>query len=582
MTGDNVYKGPSICQHGLVTAGAPSWRMLDNYMYLMSTPGGDSDDGTTLVVENAELYNTSEALMFTGRVAMVGDLIRSAADFNGTVWRTAGATPDAATKLKSLGAVLCANGANAKYILPGHGPGFQVTNAMRTAVSSQCNDITTTEQLKTNMLKVTDCSSNEIVPKLSDATKGIGTPSNAACPNSTDPTPGECTMNCAARPYIDTLINSGGIKLVSQSAFDATGEATSYLVRTPLTTAVMDMGWASSIDQLKDEMIALNVSRSCVDFAVASHSHPDHVGARSKFIYGTTHVDHQTVGKNHKTCEHSLNRAEAGTVKALDQYINLVKTPGDTEDGISMVVKNAVVRTQAGSVAHYTGTVAIPGDLIMFKNQFANGAWDTTGADPNAATKLKSIASLICPNGQNAGFILPGHGGGFNVTDAMRAAVNCSSFPTGVTALTTQNCGNYPGVQSSIAANRGSFCTRATGVGATTTAAPGATTTAPPAAVTTAGSGCTCTDNLSSTLCQHYKTGGYCTKAAYYDTMKHHCEMTCGLCTCSNNNNPSVTTQPPATLCQDTGDVSFCQNYARFCAYYDRVQAMCPKTCNMC
>ena len=74
-----------------------------------------------------------------------GDLISAESTFNGTAWAMGDAT-DATVKTKSLAALLCANGLNVGYIIPGHGFGFRVTDSMRRSMGNSCGTVSVTTQ----------------------------------------------------------------------------------------------------------------------------------------------------------------------------------------------------------------------------------------------------------------------------------------------------------------------------------------------------------------------------------------------------------------------------------------------------
>jgi len=161
----------------------------------------------------------------------------------------------------------------------------------------------------------------------------------------------------------------------------------------------------ASTQQMLNQLRQHGLAPDAIDILITSHGHPDHNGNDNYFLKAKHYFSGFGFSGNQYQPDTLFNNT-AGTLQ-LTPNIVLWNTPGHTPQDISAIVRNVP----------NLGTVALVGDLILSANddaQWREFAWSVPAVESNRRR-------VICA----VNYIVPGHGAGFAVTDAMRRTAQC-------------------------------------------------------------------------------------------------------------------------------------------------------------
>lgn len=158
-----------------------------------------------------------------------------------------------------------------------------------------------------------------------------------------------------------------------------------------------------------------------ISWVVSTHGHSDHLGNNNLFLKAR-HIVGTNISQRNRYFIHDFTSAPY----PLSDTIEVVATPGHTLSCVSLLVRNCTIKVgpadSPSSSSSLSGanpapcTVAIVGDLFECSDDIDNGAlWLEAGSeDPVAQRKNRARMAAA------ADYIVPGHGGGFAVTEAVR------------------------------------------------------------------------------------------------------------------------------------------------------------------
>lgn len=152
-----------------------------------------------------------------------------------------------------------------------------------------------------------------------------------------------------------------------------------------------------------------------ISWVVSTHGHSDHLGNNNLFLKAR-HIVGTNISQRNRYFIHDFTSAPY----PLSPTIEVVATPGHTLSCVSLMVRNCTIKT-AGAEADSCSscqpcTVAIVGDLFERAEDITDAAlWLEAGSeDPKAQRRNRARMATV------ADYIVPGHGGGFAVTEAVR------------------------------------------------------------------------------------------------------------------------------------------------------------------
>ncbi|KAK3858913.1 hypothetical protein Pcinc_034931 [Petrolisthes cinctipes] len=145
-----------------------------------------------------------------------------------------------------------------------------------------------------------------------------------------------------------------------------------------------------------------------VKYCVATHGHSDHLGNLNLFTTAR-HIIGYTVSFGNEFFIHPF---ETGEPYKIDDFLQIIPTPGHTTADISVVVRTGDL-----------GTVVIAGDLFEREEDIADPTlWKYTAGSENSESQEKHRNKVLLL----ADHIVPGHGPMFKVTNEMKKEAHAS------------------------------------------------------------------------------------------------------------------------------------------------------------
>ncbi|XP_075144955.1 metallo-beta-lactamase domain-containing protein 1 [Haematobia irritans] len=164
---------------------------------------------------------------------------------------------------------------------------------------------------------------------------------------------------------------------------------------------IVDTMTAWDGDIIKDSLAKIGIRPEDVNYVVCTHGHSDHIGCNYLFLNAKLHF----VGS---CMSHRNTYPDFREPFSIDNGdVEIISTPGHTMSCVSVLVHNA---EPDGS------TIGICGDLFEREEDvFNDDIWLSAGSEDNMAQRNnRSRIADMCS------FIVPGHGKGFSVTEAIR------------------------------------------------------------------------------------------------------------------------------------------------------------------
>lgn len=159
-----------------------------------------------------------------------------------------------------------------------------------------------------------------------------------------------------------------------------------------------------------------------ISWVVSTHGHSDHLGNNNLFLKAR-HIVGTNISQRNRYFIHDFTSAPY----RLSDTIEVVATPGHTLSCVSLVVRNCTIKTGPADLTSTSGdhpatancTVAIVGDLFERSDDIGDSTlWLEAGSeDPVAQRRNRAKMATV------ADYIVPGHGAGFAVTEAVREAL---------------------------------------------------------------------------------------------------------------------------------------------------------------
>lgn len=159
-----------------------------------------------------------------------------------------------------------------------------------------------------------------------------------------------------------------------------------------------------------------------ISWVVSTHGHSDHLGNNNLFLKAR-HIVGTSISQRNRYFIHDFTSAPY----RLSDTIEVVATPGHTLSCVSLVVRNCTIKTGPADLTSTSGdhpatancTVAIVGDLFERSDDIGDSTlWLEAGSeDPVAQRRNRAKMATV------ADYIVPGHGAGFAVTEAVREAL---------------------------------------------------------------------------------------------------------------------------------------------------------------
>ncbi|CAL4059592.1 unnamed protein product, partial [Meganyctiphanes norvegica] len=149
-------------------------------------------------------------------------------------------------------------------------------------------------------------------------------------------------------------------------------------------------------------MKRLDIKCEDIHYAIGTHGHSDHLGnlnlfTSAKHIVGFT-VSHED--------EFFIHPFETGEPYKINEFLEVIPTPGHTTADVSVVVKT-----------QNQGTVVIAGDLFERQEDIADPSlWKYVAGSENPEMQEKHRNQVLLL----ADYIVPGHGPMFKVTPEMK------------------------------------------------------------------------------------------------------------------------------------------------------------------
>uniref|UniRef100_A0A1Q3FZJ2 Metallo-beta-lactamase domain-containing protein 1 n=1 Tax=Culex tarsalis TaxID=7177 RepID=A0A1Q3FZJ2_CULTA len=149
-----------------------------------------------------------------------------------------------------------------------------------------------------------------------------------------------------------------------------------------------------------------------ISWVVSTHGHSDHLGNNNLFLKAR-HIVGTNISQRNRYFIHDFTSAPFH----LSDTIEVLATPGHTLACVSLLVRNCTIRTTPGVPSSGPArTVAIVGDLFERAEDITDAAlWLEAGSEDPAAQRRNRARMAAA-----ADFIVPGHGAGFAVTEAVR------------------------------------------------------------------------------------------------------------------------------------------------------------------
>lgn len=138
-----------------------------------------------------------------------------------------------------------------------------------------------------------------------------------------------------------------------------------------------------------------------INYMVCTHGHTDHVGNLNLFSKAV-HINGDAICRENS---YTALPFEQGLPFKIDEYVEILQTPGHTQKCISVMVRD---------VKEF-GTIIIAGDLFEKKEDIDDPSiWMMNSED--VANQRRSRLKVL----DMADYIIPGHGPIFKVTEEMR------------------------------------------------------------------------------------------------------------------------------------------------------------------
>lgn len=161
-----------------------------------------------------------------------------------------------------------------------------------------------------------------------------------------------------------------------------------------------------------------------ISWVVSTHGHSDHLGNNNLFLKAR-HIVGTSISQRNRYFIHDFTSAPY----RLSDTIEVVATPGHTLSCVSLLVRNCTIKTgPADSTSGISGnhpatvtgcTVAIVGDLFERSDDIGDSTlWLEAGSEDPVAQRWNRAKMAAV-----ADYIVPGHGAGFAVTEAVREAL---------------------------------------------------------------------------------------------------------------------------------------------------------------
>jgi glyoxylase-like metal-dependent hydrolase (beta-lactamase superfamily II) len=162
---------------------------------------------------------------------------------------------------------------------------------------------------------------------------------------------------------------------------------------------VVDTGGPWGKAELLEALHGEGISAADIDYVICTHGHSDHVGNVNLFPNATVIISHD-VSKGDLYTIHPFSE---GQPYKIDDEIEIIPTPGHTEQDISVIVRTA------------QGTYVIAGDLFESQDDLENEElWRSFSEHPEIQKENRHRVLDI------ADYIIPGHGDMFHVTHRPR------------------------------------------------------------------------------------------------------------------------------------------------------------------
>jgi len=191
--------------------------------------------------------------------------------------------------------------------------------------------------------------------------------------------------------YEVKIIQAGYSESLGPNRLRADGTIT--LITGP-NNVIFDTGLPKDKNTILNFLKNENLSTEDIDYVICSHGHSDHIGNNNLFPTATFIVSYD-ICKDDIYIFHDFN---SGIPYEIDDYLNVIATPGHSSQDISLIVKTD------------KGTIAIVGDLFEDYSDISNEElWKSFSEQPEIhAQNRKKIIEL-------ADYIVPGHGDIFKV-----------------------------------------------------------------------------------------------------------------------------------------------------------------------
>lgn len=157
-----------------------------------------------------------------------------------------------------------------------------------------------------------------------------------------------------------------------------------------------------------------------ISWVVSTHGHSDHLGNNNLFLKAR-HIVGNSISQRNRYFIHDFTSAPY----RLSNTIEVVATPGHTLSCVSLLVRNCTIKTGPADSTSTSGnhpascTVAIVGDLFERSDDIGDSTlWLEAGSEDPVAQRWNRAKMAAV-----ADYIVPGHGAGFAVTEAVREAL---------------------------------------------------------------------------------------------------------------------------------------------------------------
>ncbi|XP_036367191.1 metallo-beta-lactamase domain-containing protein 1 isoform X1 [Octopus sinensis] len=142
---------------------------------------------------------------------------------------------------------------------------------------------------------------------------------------------------------------------------------------------------------------------SDIDYVVCTHGHLDHVGNLNLFTNAIYIVSYDICIRN----RYLMHDFKEGIPYEIDDYVEVIATPGHTGEDVSVIVKSTPL-----------GVVAITGDLFECQEDLEKPhLWQQSSQKPESQEQYRADILKI------ADHIIPGHGPMFQVPESCKKQI---------------------------------------------------------------------------------------------------------------------------------------------------------------